>query len=242
MFKRFTTNIHIYSQTHKGFNSWYAFGCKVNETVIRETAEQFINLGLDKLGYEYINIDDCWAADRYSNGTIYAQQPAFNLSLQPLSEYIHSLGLKFGIYTDRGNKTCAGRPGSFGYEEIDAKTYSDWNIDYVKEDSCNADGNELIAFSEYAKMRDAINATGRQIFYSLCGWNEWYAPMGMALANSWRISVDDSSWLNILKNIDTNAALSMYSGPGGWNDPCLLLGDPNRGNHASITNQQSRVI
>eukprot|EP01084_Bolivina_argentea_P078537 142522_1 len=223
-----------------GYNSWYAYGCHINQTIMQETASKMVELGLDKLGYEYVNIDDCWAGGRYQNGTVYGQSPQFNASLKGLADFVHAQGLKFGLYSDRGTKTCAGRPGALGYEEIDAQTYADWGVDYLKEDSCNADGNQLVAFAEYAKMRDALLATKRPIFFSLCGWNEWYGPIGMALANSWRIGTDDGNWHNILVDIDQNAQydLHLYSGPGGWNDPCLLVAN---GPQAKITPTQSRA-
>lgn len=131
------------------------------------------------------------------------------------------------------------RPGSFGYETIDANTYAKWGVDYVKEDSCAASGNMSVAYAEYAAMRDALNRTGRPIFFSLCHGRPDYGAIGHSLGNSWRIGTDDNSWTNILKNIDTNAqyGLHRYSGPGGWNDPCLLLAN---GPHASITPSQSR--
>ena len=224
-----------------GWNAWYAFGCNVTEDLVRQVTDKFLALGLDKLGYEYINLDDCWAGGRYSNGTVYGQSPQFNASLKPLADFVHSNNLKFGTYTDRGTQTCMKRPGSFGYEEIDAETYASWGIDYVKEDSCSAPGKDIKnAFAEYAKMRDALNKTGRSIFFSLCHGTPDYGPIGMSLGNSWRIGTDDNSWHNILVDIDTNAIyqLHRYSGRGGWNDPCLLLAN---GPHASITPNQSRA-
>ena len=100
---------------------------------------------------------------------------------------VHSKGLKFGIYTDRGTATCVGRPGSEGFETIDANTYAGWGVDYVKEDSCSASGNHTVAFEQYGKMRDALNATGRRIYFDLCGWSSWYAPVGTTLGNAWRV-------------------------------------------------------
>ena len=214
-----------------GYNSWYDTQCNVNESSIRDTASKIIELGFDKLGYKYINIDDCWADGRYTNGTVYAKAPEFNITLKPLANYIHSLGLKFGVYTDRGTNTCAGRPGSHNYEEIDAFTYAEWGVDYLKEDSCHATGDHLEAYAEYAKMRDALNNTGRPIFFSLCGWNEWYTQIGASLGNSWRIGSDDGNWNAILSDIDDNGnnPNEKYSGPGGWNDPCLLVGTDMEG-------------
>lgn len=94
-------------------------------------------------------------------------------TLKPLADYVHSKGMKFGTYTDRGTKTCAGRPGALGHEVIDANTYAEWGVDYLKEDSCNAVQDHDTAFGEYGNMTKALNATGRPIFFSLCGWNDW---------------------------------------------------------------------
>ena len=118
-----------------GYNTWYDTQCSLTEDTVRDTADSLKTLGLDKMGYEYINLDDCWAKGRYSNGSVYAETPRFSSpSLKPLADYVHSLGLKFGVYTDRGTLTCAGRPGSLGFEEKDASSYAEWGVDYLKED------------------------------------------------------------------------------------------------------------
>ena len=118
-----------------GYNTWYDLTCSLTEDLVRETADAIKTSGLDKLGYSFVNLDDCWAEGRYANGTVYAETPRFSsASLRPLADYVHSLGLQFGLYTDRGNLTCAGRPGSLGFEAADAQTYAEWTVDYVKED------------------------------------------------------------------------------------------------------------
>jgi alpha-galactosidase len=159
--------------------------------------------------------------------------------MKALIEYVHALGLKFGLYTDRGTKTCGGLPGSQGYEEIDAKTYASWGVDFVKEDSCFALNDPSAAFPEYAKMRDALNATGRPILFSLCGWRDWYPPYAAKLGNMWRINTDGRNWSNIVLNINTMASFSYCGGPGGWNDPDMLLGSSTL-SWASLSQVQSR--
>jgi len=209
-----------------GYNTWYDLECSegMNETTLRRIADAMVELGLRDLGYTYFNLDDCWAAGRHQNGTVYTDQAKFpGGTLKPLADYVHGKGLLFGTYTDRGTATCAGRPGAFRYEEIDAKTYANWGVDYLKQDSCNAPQDHQTAFSQYARMRDALNATGRPILFSLCGWNSWYAPLGSGLGNSWRVGPDDVNWDGVLKNIDIMNGLEQFAGPGGWNDPCLLL-------------------
>lgn len=121
-----------------GWNSWNHFACKVNQTVIEQTADAFISLGLDKLGYRYVNVDDCWAKSRDSNGVVQPDPTTFP-DFQGMVDYVHSKGLLFGLYSDAGNDTCAGRPGSLGYEEIDASTYAGWKVDYLKYDNCHND-------------------------------------------------------------------------------------------------------
>jgi len=150
--------------------------------------------------------------------------------------------LLFGLYSDRGTLTCGGRPGAYGYVTNDAQSYAAWGVDYLKEDSCYASSDPVIAFQEYGEMRDALQATNTSIFFSLCGWEYWYAPVGQFLGNSWRIGPDDTTWQGVLVDINTmaNFGLQVYSGPGGWNDPCLLLSQDYQGNYAQ-TELQSRA-
>jgi len=210
-----------------GYNSWYDLLCDsiMNENTIKKTADAIINRGLHALGYTYVNLDDCWAGGRFPNGTVYSDPLSFPSGIKNLADYVHSKGLKFGVYTDRGTMTCAQRPGAQDHEIIDAKTYASWGVDYLKEDSCYATQDHDVAFTQYGKMRDALNATGRPIYFSLCGWYDWYAPRGFSLGNSWRIGPDDTTWVNVIENINIDVGLSRWAGPGGWNDPCLLLGE-----------------
>jgi len=225
-----------------GYNTWFDLGCsgQMNEEYFIMTVQAYEILNLAKFGYQYFNLDDCWADGRYANGTVYPNALRFPQGLGPLIEYVHIIGLKFGLYTDRGTQTCAGKPGSYGYEAIDAATYAQWGVDFLKEDSCNASDDHDTAFQEYATMRDALNKTGRPIFFDACGWYSWYAPVGTTLANEWRIGPDDSNWESILVNINIDADLAKYAGPGGFNNPCLLLGSDVTGTPL-ITEQQSRA-
>ncbi|CAK9109712.1 unnamed protein product [Durusdinium trenchii] len=226
-----------------GYNSWYDLECSdaMNESTLRRIADRLVESGLKDLGYQYLNLDDCWAKSRRGDGTLVADEAKFpDGTLKPLADYVHSKGLLLGTYTDRGEQTCAGRPGAARHEELDAKTYAAWGIDYLKEDSCNASGDHLTAFMEYGKMRDALNATGRPVLFSLCGWKSWYAPMGSTLGNSWRIGPDDNNWQGVLQNIDIMNGLETYAGPGGWNDPCLLLSKKTTG-EAIMTELQTRA-
>ena len=172
---------------------------------------------------EYLNLDDCYIKSRDSSGVLQPDPKTFSKGMKSLGDYAHSKGMKFGVYTDRGTLTCGGRPAAQGHEVQDAKTYASWGVDYLKEDSCHASSDHSMAFKQYGAMRDALNATGRPILFSLCGWNAWYAPVGKTLGNAWRTGPDDSNWNGVIKNIDILAPLSQYAGPGGWNDPCLLL-------------------
>jgi len=225
-----------------GYNTWNDFRCNINAQDIKDAADAIVRQGLDKLGYVYVNIDDCWAAKaREANGTLLANPTSFPQGMKAVADYVHSKGLKFGIYTDRGTKTCAGYPGSENYEKIDAQTYANWGVDYLKEDSCNAPGDHDTAFKQYGTMRDALNATGRHIYFSLCGWNSWYAPEGWDLGNSWRIAGDCNEWSSVLNAIDTNVPLAQFARPGGWNDPDMLIGSSG-GTAAHLTPDQSRAM
>jgi len=222
-----------------GYNTWYDFMCKLNEADVRGAADALVEQGLTELGYNYVNIDDCWASGRFKNGTVFPNTQ-FPSGMKALADYVHALGLKFGVYTDRGTKTCAGFPGSQGYETVDANTYAAWGVDFLKEDSCYAVNDPVAAFPQYGKMRDALKATGRPILFSLCGWNQWYAPNGDGLGHMWRIAGDGNSWKNVVQNMNVLANIWYCAGPGAWNDPDMLLGtSPTSAIY--LTQDQSRL-
>jgi len=146
----------------------------------------------------------------------------FPNGVKPLADYAHQLGIKFGLYTDLGNKTCAGRPGSLGYEKPDADTYASWGVDYVKVDNCYSDN--ISPKIRYPIMRDALNQTGRPIFFSMCEWGvDNPATWATTVGNSWRTTGDISpTWSSIMSNIDASNDWASYAAPGGWNDPDML--------------------
>jgi alpha-galactosidase len=208
-----------------GWNSWNKFGCNISEKLIIDTINALNSSGLAELGYRYINIDDCWQSSRHPNGTIIPDPVAFPHGIKPLADYAHSKGLKFGLYSDAGYYTCEKRPGSLGYEEIDAKTYAEWGVDYLKYDNCyNNDTKGMESIVRYTKMRDALQKTGRNIFYSLCSWGKDNVSMwGNNIGNSWRTTRDiKDTYRSMTKNIDINDRWYQYAGPGGWNDPDML--------------------
>lgn len=196
-------------------------------------------------------MDDCYINGRNATTGRLTPDPVLfggEQGMKELSAYVHAKGLKFGIYTDRGSETCEHRAGSRYHEAVDAQTYADWEVDFVKEDSCAAYQNPDKAIPEYSLMRDALNATGRPIFFSLCGWQSWYAPPmpalnytgGYSLANSARINRDDTTWAGVLASTDVMAHLTPYARPGYWNDPDLLLSIDYRG-RPRVSELQSRA-
>ncbi|HEY4954425.1 MAG TPA: glycoside hydrolase family 27 protein [Gemmatimonadaceae bacterium] len=205
-----------------GWNSWNHFGCDVSESLIRETADSMVASGMRDAGYRYVVIDDCWQVSRDANGMIVADPARFQHGIKALADYVHGKGLKFGIYTDAGTKTCQGRPGTYGYEEQDARTYAAWGVDYVKEDWCNASG--LDARVQYAKFRDALARSGRPIVLSICEWGsnqpwEWAPNAG----NLWRTTDDiEDKWPSMLANLDQSGQHATVARPGAWNDPDML--------------------
>lgn len=213
-----------------GWNSWNLFGCRINEQLIHEMADAMVSSGMKDAGYEYIVIDDCWQIRRDSNGNIVADSKTFPSGIKALSDYIHSKGLKFGIYSDGGTSTCAGRPGSRGYEFQDARTYASWGVDYLKYDWCHAEGQN--AESSYALMRDALYKAGRPIVFSMCEWGSnkpWL--WGESVAQLWRTTGDisdcfscESNWgsMGVMQILDQQVKLRGYAGPGHWNDPDML--------------------
>ena len=214
-----------------GWNSWNTFGCNnLTEALIKGVADTFVSSGMKDVGYEYVNLDDCWMNGRDSSGKIQVNTSKFPSGMAALAKYIHDKGLKMGLYSTPGTKTCAGiyggytgGVGSLGHETTDAQTYASWGVDYLKYDKCTA------ALSGFAVMRDALRATGRPIFYSINpGDGTGCVPGKCSIdlpktANMWRIGFDiNASWSSVVSLIDQNAPLSQYAGPGHWNDPDML--------------------
>ncbi len=208
-----------------GWNSWNHFACKVSDAVVRAAADAIASNGMKQAGYVYVNIDDCWQGHRDAKGMI---QPNERFpDMKKLGDYIHSKGLKFGIYSSPGPKTCAGYEGSYQHETEDAQQYANWGIDYLKYDWCSA---ERVYKPEqmpevYKKMHDALAATGRPIVFSLCEYGlrsvwHWGASIG---GNSWRTTDDISDNWNSMSAIGfAQNGLEGFAGPGHWNDPDML--------------------
>ncbi|XP_019865604.1 alpha-N-acetylgalactosaminidase-like isoform X1 [Aethina tumida] len=227
-----------------GWMHWQRFRCLVDcdaypdecisEKLFRDMADRLAEDGFKEVGYEYIIIDDCWASkERDENERLQPDPIRFPSGIKALADYVHSKGLKFGIYGDFGTKTCAGYPGSINYLEQDAKTWAEWGVDYLKLDGCYAD--EKIMEEGYAKMGRYLNQTGRPIVYS-CSWPAYQEPLGIKsnysalqeTCNLWRNWDDiDDGWANvtsILKWFSNNQdRIAPFSGPGHWNDPDMLL-------------------
>jgi alpha-galactosidase len=213
-----------------GWNSWNKFGCNVSEDLIRQMADAMVKSGMKDAGYQYIVIDDCWQVERDRDGNIVPDPKHFTSGIKALADYVHSRGLKFGIYSDAGSMTCAKRPGSLGHEYQDALQYAAWGVDYLKYDWCNTTTQD--AKAAYALIRNALNASGRPIVLSMCEWGTakpwlWGKSIG---GNLWRTTGDisdmwqskDKDHLGMLDILDLQVGLESYAGPGHWNDPDML--------------------
>ena len=215
-----------------GWNSWNKFSCKgLNEKVVRETADTMVSSGMKDAGYQYVILDDCWQTGRDASGNIVADAERFPSGIKALADYVHSKGLKFGIYTDVGTMTCAKRTGSIGHEYQDAKQYANWGVDYLKEDWCNTLPGQN-SESSYTLMRNALADSGRPIVFSICEWGStkpwlWAGSIG----NLWRATGDIQDCWDCKKQwggngvtqiIDLMDGLESYAGPGHWNDPDML--------------------
>ncbi|KAJ4389327.1 hypothetical protein N0V93_006793 [Gnomoniopsis smithogilvyi] len=179
-----------------GWNTWNAFACSVDADLLTSSARAIVDFGLRDIGYEYVILDDCWSAGRNTsgNGSIIVDTTKFPNGMAAIAEDVHSLGLKFGMYSDAGRYTCGQYEGSLGHETVDAQTFANWGVDYLKYDNCYNQGNagtQYLSRNRYDTMSQALNATGRSILYSLCNWGEDYPwNWGTTIANSWRISGD----------------------------------------------------
>lgn len=217
-----------------GWNSWNTFQANIDEKLLREMVDTYISSGMRDAGYKYFVLDDGWMAmDRDPNGSLIADPKKFPGGMKAFADYVHSKGLKFGIYNCAGDKTCGGYPGTRGHEYEDARLYASWGVDFLKYDWCNTDS--LNAREAYITMARALQATGRPILFSLCEWGnhqpwlwadgigEMYRATGDITANfdkdkhmgTWTAS-------SVMTILDKMPAIRRYNGPNHWNDPDML--------------------
>ena len=222
-----------------GWSSWNKFMTDIDEDIIKANADALVSLGLAEVGYVYVNVDDGWHGERDESGCVTENPDKFPSGMMELGKYIHSKGLKFGIYSDAGDFTCNGCTGSRGHEYQDALVYAMWEVDYVKYDWCHT--TNLDAKGAYTLMRNAIRKAGRPMVFSICEWGtskpwEWAENVG----HSWRTTHDIGpaflpvpvsytaegrrNWKpqSVMEIIEQNAPLREYAGPGHWNDPDML--------------------
>src|SRR5438477_1057683 len=218
-----------------GWNSWNYFAGKVDDKGVRAAADQIVASGMKDAGYIYVNIDDTWEGKRDEKGVLHTNEKFPDM--KALADYVHSKGLKIGIYSSPGPQTCARFEGSYQHEEQDAKMYAEWGIDYLKYDLCGfrqimdqQAPNDRVAqmkmmHAAYDKMGKALKAAGRPIVYSFCqyGWDavwEWAPSLG---GNLWRTTGDiRASWDSMYAILSAQEGLEGYAGPGHWNDPDML--------------------
>jgi alpha-galactosidase len=220
-----------------GWNSWNTFKCNVSATLILDVANEIVMNGMAKAGYDFINIDDCWAGGRDADGKLQANEK-FPLGIKDLADKIHAKGLKLGIYSGGNNKTCAGYTGSLGREETDAATFASWGVDYLKYDDCNGPSDR----QTFIKMRDALAKTKRNIFFSVNlnnfsnGFHRdardfdhpWVSPLSInmdvpTVTHTARVGDDITDNFDSIKALLASArAREGYATPGFWNDPDML--------------------
>ncbi|MDQ1255998.1 MAG: Alpha-galactosidase, partial [Candidatus Hydrogenedentes bacterium] len=231
-----------------GWNSWNIWARDLTADHVRQAADAMVSNGLAAHGYQYINLDDCWQGERDANGVL--QPNAKFPDMKELIDYVHGKGLKFGIYSSPGRATCAGQAGSFGFEAIDAKTYAEWGVDYLKYDWCSYTeeihgGTTLEEFIlPHRVMGEALAACGRDIVYSLCQGGvarvyEWGPSVGGSL---WRTTGDISdTWESMSRIGFAQYPLWPYAGPGRWNDPDMLVVGHCKWNGPSRLTQDEQV-
>jgi alpha-galactosidase len=215
-----------------GWNSWNTFQCNITEALIQGVADTFVSNGMQAAGYQYVNLDDCWMDGRDSSGNLQWNATKFPSGIPALASYLHSKGLKLGIYETPNTVTCVGiyggiapsvAVGSLGHEAQDARTFASWGVDFLKYDLCEGER------TSFTTMRDALRATGRPMVYSINpgngaayppdtpGWNP------VSIANMWRIAYDiNASYASVMSIVDQDAPFSSFAGPGHWNDADML--------------------
>ena len=217
-----------------GFMTWNKYKEDINEQLIRQIADKMASDGYAEAGYKYIFIDDAWQGGRDKRNNILPDPEKFPSGMKALADYVHSKGLRLGIYSDAALLTCAGYTASYGFEQQDAKTFAEWGIDYLKYDYCHAPSDSAVAHERYKKMADALQNSGRNIVLGVCEWGQlnpekWARQAGGSL---WRVSFDvRDMWKDIVKQggmgiidiINVTEPLYKYAGPGHWLDMDMLV-------------------
>ena len=217
-----------------GFMTWNKYKEDINEQLIRQIADKMAADGYAEAGYKYIFIDDAWQGGRDKRNNILPDPEKFPSGMKALADYVHSKGLRLGIYSDAALLTCAGYTASYGFEQQDAKTFAEWGIDYLKYDYCHAPSDSAVAHERYKKMADALQNSGRKIVLGVCEWGQlnpekWARQAGGSL---WRVSFDvRDMWKDIVKQggmgiidiINVTEPLYKYAGPGHWLDMDMLV-------------------
>ncbi len=217
-----------------GFNTWNTFQTKISEDMLKAMVDTFVSSGMKAAGYQYFVLDDGWMAmERDKSGNLVADPVKFPHGMKAFADYVHSKGLKFGIYNCAGWKTCAGYPGTRGHEFEDARLYASWGVDFLKFDWCNTDS--LNTREAYRTMHAALDSTGRPIVFSICEWGShepwlWAGGVGELYRTTGDISAsfahdkDMGSWtaLSVVGILDRQIPIRKYNRPNHWNDPDML--------------------
>jgi len=209
--------------------SWNAFGRELDEAAVLGNADALVRSGLRDAGYDYVCLDDHWHGGRGMDGRLRPDPVRFPMGIRGLADELHAQGLRLGIYTCAGRLTCGGEPGSEGSEEVDAATFAEWGVDYVKDDYCHAPPDRDAAIERYRRMGSALATSGRPMVFAICEWGQrapWeWAPS--VHAQLWRTSDDiQDAWAGtggILAVADATEPLAAFARPGAWNDPDMLV-------------------
>jgi len=219
-----------------GYNTWNTFGEKINEQLILEIADVMVAEGYKDAGYEYLVIDDCWSEPRRDdNGKLVASHEKFPHGMKYVADYVHKKGLKFGMYSCDGTLTCAGYPASFDYEFVDAKTFAEWGVDFLKYDNCFKPESEPGPML-YRRMGLALANCGRDILFSACNWgadesHKWIKSTG---AHMWRSTGDiNDSWQSVVNLYNMQKNIYEYNGQGCFNDMDMLIVGMNGGGNVA---------
>lgn len=218
-----------------GWGSWNHYFCDYTDQTIRDQADALVSTGMRDLGYRYVLIQECLTLGRKADGSLIVDAKRFPHGMKELVDYVHSRGLKAGVYTDIGENTCAGKPyqGSYRHEEQDARTFAEWGFDFVEMDYCNRPKGET-GRAIYERMAEAIRKTGRPMLFYICSWgNERPWTWAQGTAQLWRTESDLSGeknhgeWENVVKNFESNARHAVFNAPDSWNDPDMMeVGNP----------------